>query len=361
MLMNQNQRISAFAELGATLTQLLDNVENIVGQGDTTESDFRHLLRSAQLQNPWFIPENTVFALRQWAELLTKSRLSSWIEPYQSQLEKQLVSKRVGVVNAGNIPLVGFHDFLSVLICGHSYLGKNASDDALLLPFIAGLLQKIEPRFKSLISFTDRLAEFDAVIATGSNNTARYFEHYFGKVPNIIRKNRNGVAVLKGNETAAQFKLLGEDIFRYFGLGCRNISKLYVPEKYDFSLFFESMMSFQDVMSHNKYMNNFEYHNTVYLLKTIPFLQNGFMILKEDVSIPSPIAVVHYEKYSDENLLRQQFINDREKLQCIVVEDKELFSGSGLEPILTDFGKTQHPGLSDYADGVDTVGFLSVI
>ena len=359
--MNQNQRISAFAELGAKLKQMLESTENTVGQGDTKDSDFRHVLRSAQLQNPWFIPENTVFALRQWAELLTKNKLESWIEPYHLQLEKQLVSKRVGVVNAGNIPLVGFHDFLSVLISGHSYLGKNASDDALLLPYIAGLLQNIEPGFKEQVSFTDRLAHYDAVIATGSNNTARYFEHYFGKVPHIIRKNRNGVAVLKGNETAAQLKLLGEDIFRYFGLGCRNISKLYVPKQYDFSLFFESMMSFQDVMGHNKYMNNFEYHNTVYLLKTIPFLQNGFMILKEDVSIPSPIAVVHYEKYTDENELRQQLINDREKLQCIATENKELFSGSGLEQILTDLGNTQHPGLSDYADGVDTVRFLSVI
>ena len=249
-------------------------------------------------------------------------------------------------MNAGNIPFVGFHDFLCMLISGNNYIGKNASDDTLLLPWIAEELIKIEPKFKERISFVEKLKDMDAVIATGSNNTARYFEYYFSKYPHIIRKNRNAVAVLTGDEPKEELNLLGEDIFRYFGLGCRNVSKLYVPRGYNFNGFFEAMFSYSQVMQHNKYMNNYDYNRAVFLMRQIPFLENNFLIIREDASIPSPISVVHYEFYDEAEKLKENLAEHKEQIQCIVGRD------------YIPFGQGQSPALWDYADGVDTMAFL---
>lgn len=357
--MNLEQRINAFSTLGDHMNGLLEDLESTVKQSNTDCSEWIRAMDSALLQNPWFIRENILYALKQWAGLLNNHTLNSWIRQYGLEHTDSQHRSTVGVVNAGNIPLVGFHDFLSVLICGHNYLGKNASDDSVLLPYIASVLQKIAPEFSSRISFSNKLSGFDAVIATGSNNTSRYFEYYFAKVPHIIRKNRNAVSILNGNETPNQLHQLGDDIFRYFGMGCRNVSKMYVPQGYNFDPFFESILTFQEVMNHNKYMNNFEYNNTVYLLKTIPFLQNGFLIIKEDVSVPSPIAVVHYEYYTDQKSLLQRLAIDREKIQCIVAARENELMQSNLGVLQVDFGKTQQPSLVDYADGIDTIRFLT--
>ena len=199
-----------------------------------------------------------------------------------------------------------------------------------MLPFVADLLINYEPEFKNYIQFADRLSDFEAVIATGSNNSSRYFEYYFGKYPHVIRKNRNGVAILDGNDSESFLNGLGDDVFKFYGLGCRNVSKLYVPDGYDFDAFFKSMYDRSEVMQHNKYMNNFEHHNAVLLLKQIPFLQNGFLILMENKELASPVAVLNYEYYSDKTTLKNHLIENRENIQCIVSSAAELMS----EPIL---------------------------
>jgi hypothetical protein len=334
--MTIEENIRAFVELG-------DRLRGVPQSPD--------ILAKAYYQNNWFTERNVAHAANVWADTLTEENLKQWLKPYDKLEVKS--EKRVGVINAGNIPFVGFHDFMSVLLSGHIYVGKNASDDSVLLPYIASLLCEIEPRLKTRIQFTDKLTSPDAVIATGSNNTSRYFEYYFSKYPNIIRKNRNAVAVLTGKESKEELKALGNDIFQYFGLGCRNVSKLYVPRNYDFKLFFETMVDFSEVMQHNKYMNNFEYNNAVLLLKRIPFLQNGFLIIFEDKRIPSPIAVLHYEYYDSISGVEVSLRNEKENIQCVVST-----SDLNVESPVVKPGQTQKPALWDYADGVNTVEFL---
>jgi len=252
---------------------------------------------------------------------------------------------------AGNIPLVGFHDFLSVLISGNSVLVKLASNDKHFLPLIAKYLEYVEPSFNSKITFTEeKLTNFDAAIATGSNNTARYFDYYFGKYPNIIRKNRNSVAVITGNETENELKGLGEDIFRYFGLGCRSVSKLFVPKNYDFDNLFKAIYEYHDIINYAKYQNNYDYNKAVYLMSEFKLLENGFLMLKEDQSYASPIASLFYEYYDDLNQLTEKLDTDTEQIQCVV--------SNSIENAIP-FGKTQQPSLTDYADGVDTLAFLA--
>jgi hypothetical protein len=246
---------------------------------------------------------------------------------------------------------VGFHDFLSVLISGNKVLVKTSSNDQYLIKFLAKYLISANQNLEEYITFTDgKLENFDAVIATGSNNTARYFEYYFKNKPSIIRKNRNSVAVLNGNETHEDLENLGEDIFRYFGLGCRNVSKLFVPKNYDFQAFFKAIFKYKDVIFYEKYSNNYDYNKAVFLMSNFKLLDNEFLTLKEDISYSSPISSVFYEYYDDLELLKQHLKNDSEKIQCIV-------SNNLIENSIA-FGETQKPHLWDYADNVDTLQFL---
>ena len=322
-------------------------------------TDLKELMIRSFQSNGWFTEKNILFALSQWAVALSENNISGWLEPYKMSLPVKS-PKRVGVINAGNIPFVGLHDLISVINSGHIYHGKNSSDDKFLLPWIAKLLIDIEPELKSRIYFVEKLNEIDAVIATGSDNSSRYFDYYFGKYPHIIRKNRNGIAILTGEETTDELSLLGKDIFQYFGLGCRNISKMYVPKDYNFNKFFESIYNENEVMNHTKYMNNFDYNNSVLLLKLVPFLQNGFLIIREEEVIPSPIAIVHYEKYESENTLFGKLIPLKDQLQCIVSKN-DLLLPSELKSLQVGFGKTQMPALYDYADGVNTLEFLLAV
>jgi hypothetical protein len=252
---------------------------------------------------------------------------------------------------AGNIPLVGFHDFLCVLLSGNKVLAKLSSNDKVLLPFLSDYLIKEEPLLAKRIEFTEgKLENFDAVIATGSNNTGRYFEHYFGKRPNIIRKNRSSVAILTGNESQDELEALGEDIFRYYGLGCRNVAKLFVPTGYDFDAFYKAMFTFQDVIHHHKYANNYDYNKAVYLMSDFKILDNGFLVLKEDEGFSSPIAALFYSQYDSQEKLREQLLMQEEQIQCIVSAETQSNDIA--------FGETQNPQLGDYADGVDTMEFL---
>jgi hypothetical protein len=260
--------------------------------------------------------------------------------------------KNIGLIMAGNIPLAGFHDLICVLLSGNRALVKLSGDDEHLPKCICEILISIEPEFKNQIHFADgQLREMDAVIATGSSNSSRYFDYYFGKYPHIIRKNRNSAAVLSGSEKPEEIHRLGQDVFQYFGLGCRSVSKLFVPAGFDFDPFFTGIFGFKDIINHNKYANNYEYNKTVYLMQGIPLLENGFLLLKEDIGMSSPVAVLFYEYYSNESELRQRLQMDAASIQCLV-------SGMDAVDSRTAFGQAQQPELWDYADGIDSLKFL---
>lgn len=326
-------------------------------RSDSTEfTDLKEVMIRAFQKNGWFTEGNILLALENWGHALSEGNICQFFILYPN-FKTVTHPQNIGVINAGNIPFVGLHDLLIVLFSGHKYVGKNSSDDPFLLPWIAKVLFEIEPELQSRISFVEKLENIDAVIATGSNNSSRYFEYYFGKYPHIIRKNRNGVAILTGFESKENLSELGKDIFTYFGLGCRNVSKLYVPFDYKFDSFFEAIFSESTMMNNSKYMNNFDYNNSVLLLKLVPFLQNGFLIIREDQNISSPISIVHYERFDNLDLLNKKLVDQKEKLQCIVA-NSDFVSDKQLDKMRVDFGKTQSPQLWDYADGVDTFKFL---
>lgn len=350
-----SSRIQAFHQLGEYLRLLISKHLKAVELSSLTfeaNDDFVIVqdrlidyLDNSKYYNAWFTKENIEFAWNEWAELLTDHQLKNWLDSYQ--IPDQENPKTIGVVMAGNIPMVGFHDYLSVLLSGHQLLAKLSSDDNKLIPLLNEILSFIDPDLAQKAQFTQgQIKNFDAIIATGSNNTARYFEYYFGKYPHIIRKNRNGVAVVKGEETEEELKELGKDIFTYFGLGCRNVSKLFVPKNYEFRKLFESLEHFKEVQNHTKYYNNYEYQKAIYLVNKTSHRDNGFALFKEDLSYASPIGVVYFEEYEDLNLLKERFKMDQEQIQCIV------------GPEFLDFGSTQKPNLNDYADGIDTIEFL---
>jgi len=347
--MNVEARIKTFSLLGNSLKRFLNHEQ---ASSDKEKSFFTTLnekIDNAIHYNGWFTKENIIFSLSQWSEALEKNNLESWLSKYQVSKEKNLT---IAIIMAGNIPLVGFHDFLCVLLSGNNVLIKQSSNDNQLLPIITQYLEEIEPSFKERIKYSkDKLENFDAVIATGSNNTARYFEYYFSKKPHIIRKNRNSVAILTGNETKEELQPLGEDIFRYYGLGCRNVSKLYVPQGQKLDYFFEAIYNWHPIIDSNKYANNYDYNKAVYLMSEFKILDNGFLILKKDESFSSPIASVFYEEYEDLNQLKIKLKEEKENIQCIV--------SNGLESHHVPFGKTQQPQLTDYADNVDTLKFLT--
>jgi len=275
--MSLNNRIIAFNELSNQLKLSLNSeIEQIALK------KFKDVIQQASNANDWFTKDNLNFAISSIADILTEKNINTWLGKYPN-LTDYKNSKNIAIIMAGNIPLVGFHDLLSVLIAGHKAVIKQSSKDDILIKGIVELLISIEPDFKNSVHFTDeRLKNFDAVIATGSTNSSRYFEYYFGKYPNIIRKNRNSVAVITGNETHEELKQLADDIFLYFGLGCRNVSKLFIPDDFDIDRFFKAMYHYKDVINHNKYANNYTYNRSVYLMNKIDFLENGFLILKED-------------------------------------------------------------------------------
>jgi hypothetical protein len=344
--MQLQERINAFVKLGDFIRQfsneIIEKADNIE-HNDIFFDGFKHQLKLAKEHNGWFTDDNIKFALKSWSDALTSDNLNTWLTPYKTEIHRP---KKVAVIMAGNIPLVGFHDFLSVLISGHHVLVKQSSNDKQLLPYLAKYLEYVAPQFKGIVEFTEEKVEnFDAVIATGS-----YFEYYFKDKPSIIRNNRNSVAILTGNETPEDLKQLSEDIFRYFGLGCRNVSKLFVPKGYKFDAFFEAIYHWHPIVEKAKYANNYDYNKAVYLMSEFDMLENGFFMIKEDESFASPIATLFYEYYEDLSELKKSLETKKEQIQCIVSEgftEKEI-----------PFGHTQKPQLWDYADDEDSIKFL---
>lgn len=340
----------AFAELGKFLSQFSEekSIKNPeVLYNDLYFDEFLTLIENQKHYNGWFVEGEVYFAIQSWANALTQKNLDKWLSNYSF---KKIEPKSVGLVLAGNIPLVGFHDFLSVLISGHKAVVKTSSNDQHLLPFLSEYIIQVEPSLEERIEFVEKLEKFDAVIATGSNNTARYFEYYFRNKPNIIRKNRNSVAVLDGNESEQDLIKLGKDIFTYFGLGCRNVSKIFVPKGYDFEKFFKAMYEYREIINNQKYINNYDYNKAVFLMSNYLVLDNGFLVLKEDNSYSSPISSIFYEFYTDLKEVKNRIQEDSEQIQCVV--SNNLIENS------VAFGQTQLPQLWDYADNVDTISFL---
>lgn len=340
LIMYLEERIKSFAALGEILCSALDGKH-----GHFTEQ-LNTLIENQQKDNSWFTPENVRHALKAIATELNEEQLRIWTDLYP-ELKAKSDPLRAGVIMAGNIPLVGFHDFLSVLISGNNLVAKLSSKDSRLILFLSEILCHINPSFSDRIKFTDgTLTDFDIIIATGSNNSSRYFEYYFAKFPNIIRKNRNSVAVLTGNESGSELKALGDDIFSYFGLGCRNVSKIFIPNGYELPEIINNWEAHKNLIRHQKYANNYDFNKAVFLVNKEKFFDTGYLLMKEDTRLSSPVSVLYYEYYESQDTVKQQLESSKENIQCIV--------GAGAVP----FGQAQSPHLWDYADGIDTIDFL---
>jgi hypothetical protein len=331
---------------------LADVFSTLGKQLSCPDKELTAIIQDEHHYNAWFTPSSARHAVKALGTMLNNQDLLTWLNRYDPGHNN--AGKNVGLILAGNIPLVGFHDVLCVLITGNNALIKASGQDSRLIKHVLNMLINIDAGFKEQYTFVERLENFDAIIATGSNNTSRYFEYYFSKVPNIIRKNRNSVAVLNGNETTEQLHDLGHDIFDYYGLGCRNVSKLLVPKDYDFVPFFEAIEPYQSIINHHKYNNNYDYNKSIYLVNRDKHLDNGFLLVKEDERMVSPLAVLFYEQYEDINTVQALLTRESENIQCIVSDVPLTVSNQAV-----DFGKSQQPALWDYADGIDTMDFLT--
>ncbi len=344
--MNLSERKRAFIKLGETIKRIINCKPNFYTE---KMDDFM----SASETNEWFTKDNIKFALNSIADNLSEKDIDYWLNKYPNI--DNTPKKRVGVVAAGNIPLVSFHDFISVLMAGHELVIKLSSKDDKLMKTIVNLLFDINKEFKNLVFFeNNQLKNFDAIIATGSDNTAKYFEYYFGKYPNIIRKNRNSIAVLTGDESEEELNGLAEDIMMYFGLGCRNVSKLFIPQGFDIQKVFKSLFKYKYFIDHNKYANNYTYNKSLYLMNKVPFWENGFAILTENTAMASPISVIYFEYYDSLDNVKNRIDAERDKIQCIVSHSDEITDKVA-------FGQAQKPKLWDYADNIDTMSFLTQI
>ena len=334
-----SQRIDAFARLGEILKNS-GNYNDIIQQ----------TVARQVIENSWFIPSFIQNALNAIAEMLSAESLEKMQQHYASMpnldLNKQ---QQIAVISAGNIPVAAFHDFFSVLVSGNCYMGKLSSHDKQLLPMLAQILIEIEPSFKERISFVEKVSGFDKIIATGSNNSARYFEYYFGKYPHILRKNRNSLAVLSGNETDEQLLGLYQDTFLYFGLGCRSVSMLFLPEGYDFSRFIEiANQEGKEIAMHNHYLNNIDFQKTMYLMNKVSFIDAGIALLVERRQLNSPIGIIHIQYYNSIEEPKQFIHEEQENIQCVVSEMQEIDNA-------IPFGKAQYPDIIDFADHIDTI------
>lgn len=343
--MTLEKRTMAFAELGRKMQKCL------------SKDNFGELevpLKNAQIHNSWFTEDNLLFSIKSVISMLQEEKMQQWTSGYSFNISSNQNPKKILVVMAGNIPLVGFHDFLSVLISGNIFMGKLSSDDLFLLPAISRMLIDIEPEFNDRVLFVDGKAEdFDAVIATGSNNSSRYFDYYFGKYPNIIRRHRSSIAVLTGKEGEDELISLTDDICLYFGMGCRSVSKVFVPDNYDIGILFPVFKKYsKSYTQHNKYLNNFDYNKSIFLLNKTRSIDNGFILFTESPELSSSISVLNYEYYKTIEDVKKYLLSVKDNLQCII-GDASILEGA------IPFGKSHRPELWDYADGVDVLNFLA--
>lgn len=313
-----------------------------------SSSELDQLILMAGNENSWFTPESIRSAFTAWGKVLTLDKIERWINGRELS---PATAQRIGLIMAGNIPLVGLHDLLTVLISGNEAHIKYSSQDRALMSAVVSKLIESNPDFRDRIKVIERFNDIDAIIATGSDNSARYFKHYFSKHPHIIRQNRVSVGIIRGDETEEEFAKMGQDAFQYFALGCRNVSKVFVPKGFELPKFIKSLEGYSQILDHHKYRNNYDYNKSIYLVNREPHLDSGFFMMRESHDLVSPISVIYYETYENEAALDLKLSANREKIQCIVSADA-WYEGS------LGFGEAQTPELWDYADGVDTLEFL---
>jgi len=338
---------SGLVQLGAWLRG------EISGEG-TNDAE---LLAAAEAQNRWFVKEFVTLAMNANGEMLQEQVLNRWLSAYP-ELEATRETKRVGLILAGNLPMVGWHDVLCVLISGHHAVIKCSSNDQLLIPAAIRALENFcGTSLSDRVSFvTGTMQDVDAVIATGSGNSNRYFDYYFRDIPKVLRSQRTSVAFLTGGESEEDLRRLGNDIFQYYGLGCRNVTKLFLPRSFDLDRLFGVWVEWGHVALNNKYANNYDYHKAVWLLNQHALIENGFILLKEDLQWVSPVGTLFYEFYDSAESVRERIHAAASELQCVVTGDSE---GLGIDSVsVVNFGETQCPAPWDYADGVDTMSFL---
>jgi hypothetical protein len=349
MFVEQKEIIKCFSKLSPILTNLGDSKPWPGFSLGITEIEYQELETVARRQfvlNGWFTEESVRKSLLSWGELLTQENLTSWLNRYTVTSNP----KRVGLIMAGNIPIVGFHDFLCTILSGHKPIIKLSSDDKTLLPAILKTLKLFNPDFSKLYEISDgRLGEIEAMIATGSNNSLNYFEQYFGKYPHIFRKNRTSIGVLDGSETGEDLVLLGEDIFTYFGLGCRNISQIFLPKEMDLNKVIASLIPYAEVVNHHKYANNYDYNKAIHLMNLKEILDNGFLLFKESKELFSPLAMLFYWKYENKAEIEEFISENKENIQAIIGND------------YLPFGQAQKPSLTDYSDGVDVMKWMEAL
>ncbi|GAB5539171.1 MAG: acyl-CoA reductase [Salibacteraceae bacterium] len=335
-MLNLNQRVTAFSNLGDFLRSELANPDsNWIAEQQTR----------AKLNNGWFEPRETRFAMEYWANQLTKANLNRWVETESAHNIDRPIP--VGLILAGNIPMVGFHDVLSTIILGNNAIIKLSRNDDVLIPALIQKLTELDSAVSEHFEIVEKLVGHEAVIATGSNNSTRYFEQYFGSVPNIIRGNRTGVALLNGEETEEDLHGLMKDCFQYFGLGCRNVTKLYLPNGYDLNRIFKASLPFAYLMDNKKYNNNYTYHKALMMMERKNVLENELILMIEEPSLFSPVSVLNYEYYNSTTDLNHKMEKNLDDIQCIIGRNHRTF------------GTAQAPALNDYADGVNTLEFLS--
>lgn len=344
MKTEKERLITTFSTLGEAMVKWGKNADKEAFNSFISEYVDRvnEIIKREKSHNGWFTEDAVRSSLYHLGIRLNEEELSSWLK----DIELAKNQKKVGIIMAGNLPLVGFHDFLSVVMSGNVAVIKMSSDDNRLLPVLIEILKALQPDLEERIQIVERVNGIDAVIATGSNNSARYFEKYFGHLPNIIRKNRTSIAVIKGDESKEELEALGKDIFTYFGLGCRNVSQLLIPKEFDLDRFFAAIVDFGDVVNHHKYANNYDYHKAIYLMNQEKLIENGFLLTKEDNCLFAPISVLLYHRYENDSEVRDFIDQHEEEIQVVVGKN------------YTPFGKAQSPELDDYADGVNTLEFL---
>lgn len=347
--MQRNEIVQAFHRLGNVLRAAADDSSDYSPESSEWVEEFRVLISDSMYENPWFIPDFVRHRFMVIAAMLEADRLESWLENYDTHTQ---VPKKVLVVMAGNIPAVGFHDMLCVLVSGHSMIAKLSSEDQKIIPAMARFLISENQRFADKVEFSTSIVKnFDAVIATGSDNTSRYFNYYFGRYPNIIRRNRNSLAIIYGDESKEAMQGIVADILLYFGKGCRSVSQIMVPKSYDFSALIEVMQSFSFMAHHSKFANNYDYQKAIALVNGHYYMDSGFLLLLPSDRLSAAVGVLHYSSYDKPDDCTEYCNRNKDFIQC-VVSDKPL-------PIPTVRpGKAQYTGLIDYADEVDTLDFL---
>jgi hypothetical protein len=347
--MNLKERIQTFVDFGVFLKDFKEGNDNLLS--DEFEK-LRSKIHESEVKNNWFTKDSLEKSLLSISNQLTQDNINSWLTPYN--LSDIVEKKKVLLVMAGNIPLVGFHDFLSVVISGNIAVVKLSSNDNVLFTFLWEVICKINPNFSGRLDYIDNIKErtFDAVIATGSDNSAKYFEYYFKNIRRIIRKNRRSVAVLNGKESNQELQGLADDVFLYFGLGCRSVSKVFLPKGYNLDKLFDVFFPFKEIVNHKKYGNNYDYNKAIFLMGGHNLTENGFLLMKEDNSLQSPVSMLFYEFYEDLDKVKDYIDENADLLQCVVCKEYIVKKN-------THFGETQKPQLWDYADNVDTIEFLT--